>query len=370
VKTALIIGGGFAGCAAAHQLALQGDWDVTLIESGPCLGAGVRTLWLGHHPYTFGPRHFLTQDEKVFAFIDRYLPMRRCNEHQFLAYVEQDAAFYNYPIHEDDITRMPDQFRIQEELTALPHGAPPQEFERFWIDSIGRTLYDKFVNSYSKKMWQVRSNTEIDTFNWSPKGVTIKKGPRTAWDTAISAYPRAPDGYNSYFNIATSEAWILLNTRITNYDIQNRTVEFDHEFWRTYDVIVNTISPDVLFRNCYGELPYMGRDITTLILPVEFALPSDVYFCYYTGAEKYTRVTEYKKFTLHRAPSTLITIEVPSKNGRFYPMPIKAEKARAQRYFDLMPEGVFSIGRAGSYDYGIDIDDCIRQAMDVVEKLK
>ena len=34
-----------------------------------------------------------------------------------------------------------------------------------------------------------------------------------------------------------------------------------------------------------------------------------------------------------------------------------------------MPEGVYSIGRAGSYLYGIDIDDCIRQAMIIAEEL-
>ena len=36
-KTALIIGGGFAGCSTAHQLALQGGWDVTLIEKSSFL---------------------------------------------------------------------------------------------------------------------------------------------------------------------------------------------------------------------------------------------------------------------------------------------------------------------------------------------
>ena len=30
-----------------------------------------------------------------------------------------------------------------------------------------------------------------------------------------------------------------------------------------------------------------------------------------------------------------------------------------------MPDGVFSIGRAGSYDYSVDIDDCIAQALDI-----
>ena len=34
--------------------------------------------------------------------------MRSCAEHEFKTYVEQDDAFYNYPIHEDDIKKMPD----------------------------------------------------------------------------------------------------------------------------------------------------------------------------------------------------------------------------------------------------------------------
>ncbi|MBF0335577.1 MAG: methyltransferase domain-containing protein, partial [Alphaproteobacteria bacterium] len=35
MKKVLIIGGGFAGCSAAHLLTLQGGWDITLIDSAP-----------------------------------------------------------------------------------------------------------------------------------------------------------------------------------------------------------------------------------------------------------------------------------------------------------------------------------------------
>ena len=42
---------------------------------------------------------------------------------------------------------------------------------------------------------------------------------------------------------------------------------------------------------------------------------------------------------------------------------------KAQKYYDLMPEGVFSIGRAGSYRYLVDIDDCIEQAFEIVRIL-
>jgi UDP-galactopyranose mutase len=393
MKTALIIGGGFAGCAAAHQLHLQGGWDVTLVEAAPFLGAGVKTRYMGGHPYTFGPRHFLTPKEHIFHYLNSYCPMRRCAEHQFLTYVESDETFYGYPIHRDDLPRMPEAKQIQEELNGINvaalsrlssaqiaemkpgeaaranNASLAKDFEEYWIYSIGKTLYGKFVDNYSKKMWLIDDNKRIDDFTWSPKGVTIKEGPRAAWDTAISAYPIAFNGYDDYFKIAAAGARVLLSTRIEQYDIPNKTVVIAGEKKR-FDVIVNTISPDYLFEACYGELPYVGRDLIPVVLPVEYALPKDVYFIYYAGGEKYTRIVEYKKFTLHRAPTTLITIEIPSSTSKYYPMPFESEKARAKRYFDLMPDGVFSIGRAGSYLYNVDIDDTIDHAMGVAEKLK
>src|SRR6056300_280353 len=92
----LIIGGGFGGCASAHLLLENGFKNITLIDKSPYLGAGVRTQFYGGHPYTFGPRHFLTFNKKVYDYLNLYVPMRSCSEHQFLSYVEQDNNFYNY----------------------------------------------------------------------------------------------------------------------------------------------------------------------------------------------------------------------------------------------------------------------------------
>lgn len=367
-KTALVIGGGFAGCAAAHQLALQGGWDVTLVEKLPFLGAGVRTHWYGGHPYTFGPRHFLTPWEEVYAFLNEYLPLRLLH-HEFITYVEKDQAFYNFPIHMDDVRSMPDSEKILAELDARETISEPANFEEYWIQAVGETLYAKYIDEYSKKMWLVNSNTEIDTFSWSPKGVTIKEGPREAWDSRFSAYPLAPDGYNGYFDVATADAKVLLSTTVEDYDIPRRTVVIDGEK-RTFDVIVNTISPDVLFGFEYGELPFVGRDLHKIVLPMEHCFPEDVFFIYYAGEETFTRLVEYKRFTQHEAPTTLIGLEIPSRNGRHYPVPIQSEIAKARRYLAELPENVFSIGRNGSYLYEVDIDDCIKQAMDVAAALR
>jgi len=375
MKTALIIGGGFSGCAAAHQLELFGGWDVTLVESTSFLGAGNRTQWFGGHPYTFGPRHFLTPYEETFEYLNAIVPIRRCPEHEFLTYVEHDNAFYAFPINMTDVRTMPDYKEIQAEMDEKKRekfrGAKEaKNIEDYWIGSVGRILYDKFIDQYSKKMWQVDDNKKIDTFGWSPKGVALKDGPRAAWDTAISGYPYAPDGYDYYFGFATKMAKVLLSTEISSFDIPNKKAVINGDT-KSFDVIVNTIAPDTLFAECFGPLPFLGREFHKIVFPTEYVLPENVYFLYYPNDEKFTRLVEYKKFTHHKSPTTLIGMEIPTHgNGKHYPMPFQSEQRRAEKYFAEMPEGVFSIGRAGSYLYGIDIDDCIRQTMLMVESLK
>ena len=195
MKKALIIGGGFAGCATAHQLALLGGWEVTLVELAPFLGAGVRTRWYGGHPYTFGPRHFLTRDERLFDFLNKYVPLRRL-DHLFLTYVEQDQQFYNFPIHYDDIGRMPDREQVLSELDGLPEEARATNLEDFWIQSVGKTLYEKFAKHYNQKMWLVDDNREIDANipDWTSKGSLLYRGEQKNFHDTISAYPYSPNG--------------------------------------------------------------------------------------------------------------------------------------------------------------------------------
>jgi UDP-galactopyranose mutase len=61
-------------------------------------------------------------------------------------------------------------------------------------------------------------------------------------------------------------------------------------------------------------------------------------------------------------------MEIPSFKNKLYPYPTRKDQELAQKYFDALPERVFSIGRAGTYRY-IDIDDVIQQCMDLVATL-
>lgn len=361
----LIIGGGMAGCAAAHLLSQIENLEILLVENNSFLGAGVRTYWYGGHPHTFGPRYFLTKKMEVYEYFNKIIPLRNCNENEFLCYVEQDNQFYNYPLHYDDIERMPDKEKIYKELSNRRAEFEPTNLKDYWINSIGTTLFNKFIDKYNKKMWQVNDPSEIDTFAWSPKGATLKKKEdnKAAWDGAINAYPYAKDGYNQYFDIATKNIKVLLNSKIKTKNIKEKTFIINDNEELRFDIVISTASPDDILDNCFGKLPYIGRDIHNIVIPVEYVLPKNIFFLYYPNNEKFTRIAEYKKFTHHKATNSLIGLEIPSANGRHYPLPQKKWHRLAKKYIDEFPEGMYSIGRNGSYFYSLDIDDCIFQAM-------
>jgi UDP-galactopyranose mutase len=362
VTKVLIIGGGPAGCIAAQMLVERG-YDITVVERAPFLGGGCRTFWYGGHPYTLGPRHFLTRHEKVWDFFNRSCPMHRYPEgHEFLTYIERDQSFYHFPIHRDEVDEMPDAEEIRRELAAAPGPEGARNLEEYWLFSVGARLYDKFVDGYSKKMWEIDSNTEITDFGFTPKGVALKTGSKAAWTDAISGFPLAPNGYDDYFDVATKDVAVHLNTEIEDYDLENYRVKIAGE-WHRYDLIVTTISPEVTLKNAFGALRWMGRDFFKFVLPVESVFPEHVYFLYYANSEPFTRVVEYKKFYRYSAPTTLLGIEMPSRKNKLYPYPTKKDQAQHQLYLDALPKNVISIGRNASYRYldvGLTIEQCFR----------
>ncbi len=371
-KKVLVIGGGMAGCCAAHMLSDIG-LDITLVEAAPFLGGGCKTFTYGGHPYTYGPRHFLTTEEKLFNFLNQYVPMRRIEgEHGNLTYVEKDKQFYNYPVHADDIPKMPDSEQVYKELENIKDVSNVGSFAEYVTGSLGASIFEKFFNTYSKKMWQIESTDELDSKEWAwreiqPKGIELKTGSKAAWEDRISAFPLAMNGYDDYFDIATANTKVHLSTKIEEYDIDNYKVKIQGE-WHTFDIIISSTLPEVLMNNRFGPLRWMGRDFFKIVLPMEHAFPPGVNFLYYANEEPFTRIVEYKRFYKYEAPTTLIGLEIPSKNNKLYPYPTEKDEAHAQQYLDELPENVFSIGRAGSYRY-YDIDNIIAQCFDLVEKL-
>jgi len=345
-------------------------WHVVVIERAPIIGGGVRTFFHGGHPFTYGPRHFLSPYPEAYEFLNKHVPMRDLRKLNY-AYVERDQQFYSYPIHEDDIPRMPEAKQIQAELDALPEETEANNFEEFWAGRIGGTLYEKFITHYNKKAWQLNDNIEMDFgFEATVKRRTIESGDRREMEGWYNCYPIAHDGYNAFFEMALEGCEVRLETEIEAFDVAACSVRIkDTGDIIDGDMMISTTSPDALLDYQFGELGYVGREFQKLVLPIEHVFPEDVYFLYYPNPnEQHTRIVEYKKFTQHESPQTLLVVEIPSMKNKLYPMLIKSHVERAQKYLDALPDNVHSVGRQGTYRY-IDVDDIIMAGLEFQKQL-
>ncbi len=360
----LVIGGGFSGCTISFLLKKKG-YDITIVEKDGVLGGGCRTYFYKGHPYTFGPRH-LNVDKNLddaWKFLNENIDLRMLSHHAYTLPADEDR-FFTYPPAVDEIDDMKDSELIKKEIEGLDDNSTASNFEEYWEKTIGRTLYSKFIKEYSKKMWDIEDNKEIELDNipvhkrgLRPKGTEYFDGKQ------YCAYPKNIDGYNGYFDRCVEGCNVLFNTEIEEYDIGSKKVKICGE-WKRYDIIVSTVSLDELFNYCYGELKYRGRDFIKLLLPVPRVFPDPYVFLYYAGDEPYTRVVEYKLLTGYESDHTLLGIEFPSYSNKMYPYSLKTEIEKAEKYKKLLPEDVYSIGRMGEYKYR-----CMAEIVDSALKL-
>lgn len=363
-KTVLILGAGFAGCTTAYLL--KKNFDVTVLEKNKLPGGGCRTYWYGGHPYTFGPRVFFTRDKEVIKLITDFLEIRKFYTKTW-SYVAKDQQFYHYPIYAGDFSKMPDYQTIRLQLEERKGNSPrTKNFETYWIDAIGPNLYQKFIDKYSKKMWGIKSNTELSAdFNWVNKGNPIREKDTRLYGDMFQGYPLAADGYNQFFDKALEGCKFVPECDIGSFDSETRKIKTSKGQF-TGDIIINTLSVDKLFKNKFGVLKYGGRKMFKIVLPSPRVIPNDITWIHYTGNESFTRITEFKKITGHQSKNTLLGIETPSLGGQHYPVQTEEEKLKFSQYQKLFPKNFYSIGRLGSFSYK-GIPEVMRDALDTVK---
>ncbi len=368
---ALILGGGFAGCTVAHLLRRAG-WETMLIEREPHLGGGCRTFFHAGHPFTYGPRVYYGYSPKVFDWLNAVVPIRRFPfELKTLAHepAGEDRRFWTYPPHELDLGAYPRAAQIAQELAARDNSVEPKDFEDYYLRKIGPTLYDMFVDHYSKKMWMIGDNRIFDIFKWSAKDRPIESGTREAYKGSFLGYPVPADGYNGYFERMVAGTEVILG----EYAALMHNGTGTHEVWISNrkmkaDAIISTIPIDELVGK-RDSLPYAGRDFHLAVLPCKQVFPGDVRFCHYASPEdEWTRITEFKKITYHESESTLLVLEKPSKANKLYPYLTKANMAKVDEYLAMLPPNVHSIGRLGKYRYST-IEQTIVEAFQCAAKI-
>ena len=378
-KSVLILGGGVAGCAVSHFLKSK-NYEITIVNEIEKLGGLARTEYYAGHPYEFGPHvwfwpggvedpinkviHDLSEGE--LYFIDRKL----------FSYIEQDRALYKYPIHFEDFSRMPEANVILEEFAVnrdennklIPDNLPvigDSTFADYFQSVIGATLYGKFMQNYTHKMWNI-PGTELQTsMVWADRfnHEYSKESKEQRWiydpikfedhtlgkGIAFQVYPKR--GWNVIWERMSESANKIVDTVESIKLVGNSTAEIFLASGKVlsssdYTYVVNTLDLDKFFGD--QDLPYTGRLLIPLLIPsMKTVLPQNAESLHFSGAEFTTRVTEMKTITRHQSDDSLILLEIPILPGAKNSFPsnvidnamsknLFAEKAYPQQSIDAI----------------------------------
>ena len=157
----VVVGGGPAGLAAAHEAVRHGA-SVTVLERLPAVGGLARTIAFEGSRFDVGPHRFFTKNEEVRRLFigligDELVRVRRQTR------ILNAGTFFDYPL-----TPLNAIFGIGVKqgmaiagsyavarIRALGSQSPIDTFEDWIVDRFGRRLYETFFKGYTEKVWGI-----------------------------------------------------------------------------------------------------------------------------------------------------------------------------------------------------------------------
>src|SRR5690554_2583815 len=156
VNTVLVVGAGFSGAVVARQLAEAGH-PVLVIDKRDHIGGNAHDRLdpdgVLIHPY--GPHIFHTNAARIFEYLSDFTDWRPY-EHRVLASV--DGMLVPLPINIDTVNRLYGLDLDESSIQAFyDRVREPRErittSEDVVVDAVGRDLYEKFFQGYTRKQW-------------------------------------------------------------------------------------------------------------------------------------------------------------------------------------------------------------------------
>ncbi|MGI3779008.1 MAG: UDP-galactopyranose mutase [Janthinobacterium lividum] len=356
----LVVGAGFAGAVLAERLASQRDERVLVIDRRPHVAGNAfdHLDEAGVLVHRYGPHIFHTNSDAVFAHLSRFTEWRPY-EHRVLG--EVDGMRVPIPINLDTINTLYGLSLTSDELEGwfAARAEPVAEIrtsEDVVVSRVGRELYEKFFQGYTRKQWAL-DPSELDRAVTARVPVRSNRDDRYFTDTH-QAMPL--HGYTAMFERMLDHPNITVRTSTDYADVLGR-VEFRRLVW--------TGPVDEFFGHRYGRLPYRSLRFRHETLDQERFQP--VGTVNFPQTEDFTRVSEYKHLTGQVHPRTSVTYEYPTADGDpYYPIPRPENQALYKRYealADATPD-TFFVGRLATYRY-LNMDQVVGQSLATFARL-
>jgi UDP-galactopyranose mutase len=372
-RRALIVGGGLTGCTVARELADSG-WQVRIHESAPLAGGLVRSATMGGVVYEpHGSHIFHTEDQEVWEYAQRFVPF---NDYRHRVDIVVEGKLLNWPMLVSDIDKQSAPEQIRAELAErdgidTSARAASANFEEWCLELMGPTLYQRYIYPYTKKQWG--REPRLLSASWAPRRVQLRRdNDPYLFPDPYQGWPDGKEGYTDLIEGLIAHPSIELVSNST-LDIQSTpAATADHQS----DLVVLTCPLDAFTGGKLGTLEWRGIWVQNVPIPyLEHAQGAMV--VNYPGLEyPYIRIHETKHASRQQCQGTVLGIEFTGAPTRYYPVPLSENEQLNNDYQELVrgelgaaasAEVAFA-GRLSNYTY-IDMDDCIREALDLTRAL-
>ena len=366
----LIVGAGLTGCTVAWRLAQEGI-DSVLLERAAVPGGLIRSEHMEGVLYEpHGSHIFHTEDEEVWNLATSMTPFRPYR-HRVDIVVEDQVL--NWPILLSDIERQSrsDEIKAQlEERRGVDAAARAEaaNFEEWCLELMGPILYERYIQPYTEKQWGRPARTL--SAQWAPRRVSVR------WDNdpylfpdPYQGWPAGPNGYTDLIEglLAGSRAELTTGVDVTLENLN------EHMRATEADLVVLTCPLDVFAGERFGSLDWRGIYVQSIYVPyVEYA-QSAMVVNYPALAYPFIRIHETKHASGQKCEGTVLGFEFTNAPTRYYPIELPENRQLNNRYQNFLRDRIgadrtYFAGRLANYLY-IDMDDCMRQALDATEAL-
>jgi len=357
----VIIGAGISGCVFAERFASIGK-TVLVLEKRDHIGGNCYDYKNnnGITIHKYGPHIFHTNNEDVWKYVNKFTTFNGYG-HKVLSKI--GGEYYEFPINRNTINKFYNKdFRNDEEVLEFLEKirdkkiTDPKNSEESVLMKIGEDLYEKFFKNYTIKQWDL-SPKDLD------KAVMERIPIRANTDDRYFAdkFQGIPaDGYTKLFKKMLSGKNITVKLNTDYFEIKNQL---------ECGLLVYTGPLDKFFDYEFGKLKYRSLDIVFEEYEKKEFQPVAV--VNYPNEEKYTRITEYKKFLNEFSDRTVVSKEYPQWKGEpYYPVLDDENKKINEKYQEEIGKlrNIIFAGRLANYKY-YNMDQAFENALNIFNKL-
>lgn len=356
----IIVGAGFAGSVLAERLASQAGKKILLIDKRSHIGGNTYDYYnsAGILVHEYGPHIFHTNSREIFDYLGCFTTWRPY-EHRVLASV--DGMMVPIPINLNTINALYGMNLNSDQVEEFLASKAEQKTrivtsEDVVVSKVGRELYQKFFQGYTKKQWGL-DPSELDASVAARIPTRNNRDNRYFTDTyqAMPLY-----GYTKMFEnmLSHPNIKVMLNT---DYKEIEKMIP--------YNEMIYTGPVDYYFDYCYGKLPYRSIEFRFETIETEVFQPTGT--VNYPNEHPYTRSTEFKYLTGQKHAKTTVVYEYPKGEGDpYYPVPT-LENAELYKKYQLLAnslKNVYFTGRLATYKY-YNMDQVVAQSLKLFKTL-